>query len=80
MVCTRLGVPKANTVTAYLLQQIKLLAHRDRHTLSPWNPAANRSVALEGQTKLPPHLTASAWCDEWWLLRLSLQCHNSNPG
>jgi hypothetical protein len=39
----------ANTVTAYLLQQIKLLAHRDRHSLSPWSPASNRSVKLSSE-------------------------------
>ena len=34
----------ANTVTAYLLQQIELLGHRDGHGLSPWSPTGNRSA------------------------------------
>jgi hypothetical protein len=36
--------PWPNTVTAYLLQQIQLLAHRDRHGLSPWSATGNRSA------------------------------------
>ncbi len=31
-----------NTVTAYLLQQIQLLVHRDRHGLAPWSATGNR--------------------------------------
>jgi hypothetical protein len=31
-------------VTAYLLQQIQLLAHRDRGGLAPRSPAGNRSA------------------------------------
>jgi multidrug efflux pump subunit AcrB len=34
----------ANPVTAYLLQQIQLLAHRNRHGLSPWSPTGNPSA------------------------------------
>jgi hypothetical protein len=34
----------ANTVTAYLLQQIQLLAHRDSHGLAPWSATGNRSA------------------------------------
>jgi hypothetical protein len=33
-----------NTVTAYLLQQIQLFPHRDRHGLPPWSPTGNRSA------------------------------------
>ena len=33
-----------NTVTAYLLQQIQLLAHRGRRGLPPWSAAGNRSA------------------------------------
>jgi len=32
----------ANTVTAYLLQQVQLLARRDRHGLAPWSTTGNR--------------------------------------
>jgi hypothetical protein len=31
-------------VTAYLLQQIQLLAHRDSHGLAPWSATGNRSA------------------------------------
>jgi hypothetical protein len=31
-------------VTAYLLQQIQLLAHRDSHRLAPWSATGNRSA------------------------------------
>jgi hypothetical protein len=32
----------ANTVTAYLLQQIQLHAHGDRHGLAPWSTTGNQ--------------------------------------
>jgi hypothetical protein len=31
-------------LTAYLLQQIQLLAHRDRHGLASWSATGNRSA------------------------------------
>jgi hypothetical protein len=34
----------ANTVTAYLLQQIQLLAPRNSHGLAPWSATGNRSA------------------------------------
>jgi hypothetical protein len=34
----------ANTATAYLLQQIQLLAYRYRHGLAPWSATGNRSA------------------------------------
>jgi hypothetical protein len=39
-------------LTAYPLHQIKLLAHRDRHSLSPWSPASNRSVKLSSELRV----------------------------
>jgi hypothetical protein len=39
-----LAVTVVNTVTAYLLQQIQLLAHRDRGGLPPRSPTGNRSA------------------------------------
>jgi hypothetical protein len=43
----------ANTVTAYLLQQIQLLAHRDRHGLARWSATGHRSAFL--RTPSDPH-------------------------
>jgi hypothetical protein len=34
----------SSTVTVYLLQQIQLLAHRDRHGFPTWSPTGNRSA------------------------------------
>jgi hypothetical protein len=38
-ICSRQNFGQTNTVTAYSLQQIQLLAHRDRHSLPSLEPA-----------------------------------------